>query len=150
MAEHDRAVKLLDKCRPPTSHQLAKAEAALHRALAADVTHGPAHNTLGKVYYLQDRFYVAAWEFEYATKVMPGRSEPVNNLGMVYEAVGKFDQALEAYEAAFTMDPQNPEVLGNLARCHLRRGDPADEIGRQDCVVVEASRVLFQNAGQRT
>ena len=91
---NDTALKLLEK------GKLEKAEQTLQKALIADVNYGPAHNNLGKVYYCQEKHYLAAWEFEYAIKLMPERSEPLNNLGLVYEAVGKFNEAVEAYECA--------------------------------------------------
>jgi tetratricopeptide (TPR) repeat protein len=95
-----------------------KAEKLFKDALIKDVDYGPAHNNLGRLYFDQGKNYLAAWEFEYATKVMPGRSEPYNNLGMVMERVGKMDQAIEAYETANTMSPNHPEIVGNLARAY--------------------------------
>jgi Tfp pilus assembly protein PilF len=105
-----------------------KAEQTLQKALIADVNYGPAHNNLGRVYYCQEKHYLAAWEFEYAIKLMPDRPEPQNNLGLVYESVGKFNEAVEAYECARKLQPNNPEFLGNLARARLQRGDPVAEL----------------------
>jgi Tfp pilus assembly protein PilF len=93
-----------------------KAENLFKKALVKDVNFGPAHNNLGRIYFDQGKNYLAAWEFEYATTVMPGRSEPYNNLGMVMERVGKLEQAIEAYERANEMHPNHPEIVGNLAR----------------------------------
>src|ERR1700722_3903999 len=52
------------------------AEALLKKALDADVTFGPAHNNLGTVYMYQNNLYLAAWEFQYAAKLMPYQPEP--------------------------------------------------------------------------
>jgi Flp pilus assembly protein TadD len=101
--------------------KLPEAEEALKAALAADLFHGPAHNNLGIVYYRQKRFYLAAWEFQYAAKLMQNRPEPRNNLGMVFEAVGKLDDAAKCYAEAMDMEPDNPEFIGNLARCRIRQ-----------------------------
>lgn len=100
--------------------KLEDAEAALKAALVADLFYGPAHNTLGVVYYRQKRFYLAAWEFQYAAKLMEDRPEPRNNLGLVFEAIGKFGQAAEHYREALRLGPDNPQFLGNLARCRIR------------------------------
>ena len=81
-----------------------------------------------RFFYLTERLYLAAWEFEYAIKLMPDRVEPINNLGMVYEEVGKLEKAIEMYSMAYTIDPQNPEVIGNLTRCSLRRGDSVEQV----------------------
>lgn len=100
-----------------------EAETLLKRALEADVTFGPAHNNLGKAYYHQKKYYLAAWEFQYAIKLMPHLPEPRNNLGLVMEAVGKLDEAVSHYAQASNLEPDNPQILGNLARAHIRRGD---------------------------
>lgn len=119
--ENARAAALLEKTENPAA--LTSAEAALKAALEADVTCGPAHNNLGKVYYRQGKLYLAAWEFQYATKLMPNQPEPPNNLGLVYEAAGKLDEAADAYGKAVALEPDNVEALGNLARAKVRRGD---------------------------
>lgn len=104
------------------------AEQKLQSALVSDVDYGPAHNTLGKLYYDQQKFYWASWEFEHAAKAMPNRAEPHNNLGLVYESVEKQDRAIEAYEVAVSLDPQNSVYLGNLIRAKVRRGDRTREL----------------------
>ena len=75
----------------------AHAEKYLRKAPAADVRFGPAHHSLGVLYFWQKKLYLAAWEFEYAARLMPDRYEPLNNLGLVYESVGKFAQAKSYY-----------------------------------------------------
>ncbi len=105
-----------------------EAEVQLKKALAADVTFGPAHNNLGKVYYHQSKFYLSAWEFQYAIKLMPHHPEPRNNLGLVLEAVGKLDEAISLYGEALDLQPDNPNLLGNLARARVRRGDRGDGV----------------------
>ncbi len=99
------------------------AEDLLKEALTADVGFGPAHNNLGKVYLEQGKLYLAAWEFEYASKLMPYRPEPRNNLGLVLESVRKLDEAISQYEAAHRLAPDHPELIGNLVRAKIRRGD---------------------------
>ena len=75
--EHAKALKYLDCFEPDHPGKLAKAEIHLKKALVADVTYGPAHNSLGVVYMLQRNYYIAAWEFEYAAKLMPSNTEPM-------------------------------------------------------------------------
>ena len=113
-----------------TLEDYAGAEVELKAALSADVMHGPAHNNLGKVYFHQGKLYLAAWEFQYAAKLMPSVPEPRNNLGMVFESVGKLDDAVASYDEARQRGPDNVQVLGNLARARIRRGD-RDESVRQ-------------------
>jgi Tfp pilus assembly protein PilF len=120
--ENARAVVLLD------AGEYEKAQAALKAALAADVMCGPAHNNLGKVYFRQRKLYLAAWEFQYAMKLMPNQAEPPNNLGLVFEAAGKLDDAAESYGKAVALEPENVAAMGNLARARVRRGDRDDSV----------------------
>jgi len=100
--------------------QLEPAEKELKAALAADLFFGPAHNNLGIVYHREKKYYLAAWEFQYAAKLMPNSSEPRNNLGLVFEAVGRLDEAAEWYDKALALAPESSEIIGNLARVRLR------------------------------
>jgi Tfp pilus assembly protein PilF len=104
------------------------AEQLLRDALICDPSNGAIHNTLGKVYFQKREYYQAAWEFEYAQNALPGRSEPLNNMGMVYEAVDDFEQAIQYYEMALSSDGDNPEYLGNLVRARVRSGDRSMEV----------------------
>ncbi|MBN1942927.1 MAG: tetratricopeptide repeat protein [Phycisphaerae bacterium] len=97
-----------------------EAEKEFKRALSADVFFGPAHNNLGNVYYRQKQYYLAAWEFQYAVKLMPGQVEPLNNLGLVFEKVGRLNDAEEWYDKALSLKPESTEVIGNLARIRIR------------------------------
>jgi hypothetical protein len=121
--EHAQALKFLNKCPGCERYDLVKAEEHLEKALVADVTYGPAHNTLGMLYLRQRKLYLAAWEFEYAQRLMPDRFEPLYNLGLVYEAADKLDRAIEFYSMAFSISPRTPEVLESLARARLRNGE---------------------------
>lgn len=107
---------------------LVDAEDKLKEALTADITFGPAHNNLGKVYFHQRMYYHAAWEFQYAIRLMPRQPAPKNNLGLVFEAVGKLDDAVEQYDAALLLESDNVDIIGNLARARIRRGDRTPEV----------------------
>jgi Flp pilus assembly protein TadD len=120
--ENARAVELISQ------GKLDDAESHLKKALTADIMFGPAHNNLGKVYYQQSKLYLAAWEFEYAIKLMANRPEPRNNLGLVFEAAGKLDDAVVSYQNAVDLEPDNPQFLGNLARARIRRGDKDEKV----------------------
>jgi Flp pilus assembly protein TadD len=115
--QNDAAVTLINK------GDYAGAEKLLREALADDVMYGPAHNNLGLIYFHQSKLYLAAWEFQYASKLMPTQPEARNNLGLVFEASGKLDQAIDAYDQAIKIAPDNAQFIGNCARARMRRGD---------------------------
>jgi len=110
--------------------RLDAAEKELRSALEADVFFGPAHNNLGTVYYRRAEYYNAAWEFQYAAKLMAHSAEPRNNLGLVFEAVGRLDEAADWYDKALALAPDAVEITANLARTRLRAGQ-TDERTRQ-------------------
>jgi Flp pilus assembly protein TadD len=118
----DQASALIDR------NKLPEAEATLHKALDADVMYGPAHNNLGTVYLHQSNLYLAAWEFQYAAKLMPYQPQPKSNLGLVLETAGKLNEAVAQYDDALKMEPDNPQFLGNDARARVRRGDNDQKI----------------------
>ena len=126
--EHAKALKYLDCFEPDHPGKLAKAEIHLKKALVADVTYGPAHNSLGVVYMLQRNYYIAAWEFEYAAKLMPSNTEPIYNLAQLYEAADKLELAIEYYEQAIAIEPRDPAVIGSLAAAMLRSDRTLDEV----------------------
>jgi len=118
------AVKHNDAALRAIEHgHLDRAENLLQRSLIADVSYAPAHNNLGHLYFVQRRYYHAAWEFEYAARLMPDRAEPLNNLGLIYEVVGKVPLAIQQYEQALELAPDNQEFASNLTRARIRQGE---------------------------
>lgn len=107
-------------------NQLDEAEQLFSDALAADVNYGPAHNNLGQVLLARKQLYTAAWEFEFASKLMPERSEAITNLGLVYETAGQLDNAALHFESAYALAPGQADTIGNLSRVLIKlEGDPA-------------------------
>lgn len=123
--KHNRALHFLDRGNSEVAEQW------IQQALMADVSYGPAHNTLGKIYYDQRKYYLAAWEFEYSADTMPDRAEPHNNLGLVFEATKRLDEAIFEYQTAHDMEPDNHCYLGNLLRAKIRSGVEAETL-RED------------------
>ncbi len=106
--------------------RLDDAEKELKDALTADLFFGPAHNNLGTVYFKQKKFYYAAWEFQYAAKLMTDSPQPRNNLGLVYEEVGRLDDAAKWYNEALQLAPDSVEATANLARLRIRNNQRDD------------------------
>lgn len=108
----------------------AAAEAAFRSALEADVFYPAAHNNLGLALLEQGRIYESAWEFQYAAKLMPKSAQPRHNLGTLMERVGHLDEAEKFYSEALSIEPENVEIMGHLARVYLK-ADRRDETVRE-------------------
>ncbi|MEM1108464.1 MAG: tetratricopeptide repeat protein [Planctomycetota bacterium] len=107
------------------------AEVHFRDAIDADVSHGPAHNNLGKIQYQNRQLRDAALSFQRAAENMPFRPEPANNLGLVFEAGNRLDAAVREYEKALSLDSENLVYVGNLARARVKRGDDDASLRRQ-------------------
>ena len=124
--KHREALAILDTLHH--IHDYSKVERLLNEALVADVTYGPAHNSMGTLYFMQKKLYLAAWEFEYAAKLMPDLAQPYNNLRLVYERVGKYDEAISYYSMALSREPNDPELSGNLVRARMLTGERSSDL----------------------
>lgn len=110
--------------------RLEDAASALQGAVAADARNAGAWMGLGVVAQAQDRRLEAAQAFTRAAALAPSRYEPHYNLGCVFESAGQYGRAIESYEAANRLAPDQPEVLENLARCYIRTHQNLDEASR--------------------
>jgi tetratricopeptide (TPR) repeat protein len=107
---------------------LDKAEKLFRQATEADVFYGPAHNNLGIVYFQQGRYYQAAWQFQHAAKLMPKATHPLVNLGLVFETVGRLDDAAAEYDKALTLTPDDVAAAQCLARLLVRTGQDRERV----------------------
>ncbi len=107
---------------------LDEAARILGEALEIDANCGPVHNSLGKVEFLRGNMYGAAQGFRFSASLMPGRAEPVNNIGLVFEVSGQLDKAIEYYRQARELDSGSVEIMGNLARALVKSGWENEEI----------------------
>lgn len=80
-------------------------------------------NAIGVIYLLKLEDYTKAVEFlQKALKVDRNYSEAWNNLGVAYERMGKYSEALESYKSALQNTfYRNPEkALNNMGRVYYR------------------------------
>jgi len=108
--------------------EFAEAEGSFRQAIQADLFHGPSHSNLGLALSHLGKHYEAATEFYFASKLMPKASQPRANLGLLYESVGRFSAAEDELRAALRINPDDIEVIGHLARVHIRQAKRTPEV----------------------
>ncbi len=108
--------------------ELNAAEEKFREALVKDLYSASAHNNLGLVLLQSDRHYEAAWEFDYAAKLVPESPEPRQNLALLYEHLGRIDLAIAEYETALEIDPNNLATMRYLARAYVKAGKNHEKV----------------------
>ncbi len=103
-------------------NNLTQAKKLLLESLKIDKMIAQTHNNLGKVYYLENSLYKAAWEYQYAIKLSPKAPAPHHNLGITYQAASQIDKALSHYTMAHEKEPKNPTYIASLAQARLILG----------------------------
>ena len=101
--------------------EFAQAEPKFRSALEADPWLGAAHANLGVTLLQLGKYYEAAWELQYASQLMPHASAPRTNLGILFEQTGRYTDAESQLRDALALDPEDVEIIGQLARIHVRQ-----------------------------
>lgn len=76
----------------------------------------------GAALYKKSEFKAAIPKLEAAVKLNPQSASTQRTLAQTYEAVGKLDKAEKAYQDSLKADPDQPEVLYNLAIIYKSKG----------------------------
>ena len=104
-----------------------EAERQIASAAAADGRNAHAWIALGVLRSRCGRPFEAASAFHRASQLVPNRPEPHFNLGSIFESAGHYTRAIEEYEKALNLAPNDIHVMENLTRCHIRSGIATDE-----------------------
>ena len=103
------------------------AEAVFLRLLARYPSDGDAAYMLGRIYYQENRFDLAAAQFQKVLRMDPGSYKAYDNLGLCYEALGDSEQAVRHYLTAIklveTEHPKYDWPYANLANLLIDRND---------------------------
>jgi Flp pilus assembly protein TadD len=76
---------------------------------------GPSRAAVGQRHAAAGRLEQAAAAFEGHLQLAPGDAQTRNDLGVVYYRLGRKEAALEQYEAAYRLEPENITFAKNLA-----------------------------------
>lgn len=130
-AQEWRGVTLLDqdRCKPkPAKKHLLRA-LELNDGLAAP------WNRLGKI-HMQEHDYVAAEQaFRRAVALEPSQPALRNDLGSLYAVLGRWSEAIAAYDEALKLDPDHEAVTGNQAKCLMHIANELSEQGKIDAAL---------------
>lgn len=100
----------------------------LTRSLEFDRRDPQAWYYLGRTKYSESQFPQAIEAFAECLKLQPHNPQAENNVGLSYEALGRPDQAVQAFENAIAWDTENatkdPGPFIELAHLYLNRNQP--------------------------
>ena len=86
---------------------LKRADELASRAIAVDANFAGGHNAKGNVLRVERRFDDAIAEFERTLALDPNAGETYGALGFLYCDIGQFEKALEFFDKAIRLAPQN-------------------------------------------
>lgn len=104
---------------------------------------GVGNSILGAVYYLEGKdLNKAAAAFKKAIEIDPYNPDPHNTIGLVYQRLGKYDEAIKEFKQALWFKPDYPMALSNLIRTY-------EQIGKGD-IKADIKELLARESGPRT
>lgn len=84
------------------------------------------HNDLGIAYEKQNRLDLAEKEYKRAIKKDKNWHVPYFNLGNVYYTLSNKDEAAKYFRSGLKANPQNPDIMNNLAFVLMENGNTAE------------------------
>ncbi|MFC1661400.1 tetratricopeptide repeat protein [Gemmatimonadota bacterium] len=110
-----------------------EAEGELKTILELDPNHARTHYALGGLYADQGEFLAAIEELQESLKATEEESYFVANvhlnLGRCHFALQDYEEALEEFQLALILDPENIDAYIHMGNIHIRLGDIDSAIG---------------------
>jgi len=107
------------------ARELTRAISLLEQAVKLDPTAKAAYNSLGNVYYQQQRYQQAIAVYHKALAIDPDYAKARNNLGSTYMQLAMHERAIEELQKALQADGSYGLTYYNLACVYARGGDSA-------------------------
>lgn len=104
-------------------NRYAEACQSFRRATELKAAYSEAVDALAHVYIALYDWPAAAQVLREIVTIWPSKAEMHNNLGTVYQAMGRIEDAIAAYEAALKINPRLAGTLNSLGSVHLGKGD---------------------------
>lgn len=108
--------------------KLEKFDEALEKfgvALNLDENYSEAFQNRGMMFFLQKKYANAIEDFSEAIKIKSDYFDAYNGRGASYKGLKKFDFAMQDFNSANALNPNDPELLSNIAQLY-------EELGQQD------------------
>ena len=98
-------------------------------ALSRDINQIEAYNQFAIQAAQAQLWNEAVFRWKQVIVVDPENAKAYNNLAVAYEALGDIDEAVDAYQRATELEPDNKYYRLNYRRCriHIRRSGADDE-----------------------
>jgi serine/threonine-protein kinase len=128
--------------------RLPEAAATFQRALEIVPNDARTYLSLGAVYVAMGDFHRAIDMFDRSSKITP-TGLALSNLGTAYYRLGRFGDAVKAYEAALRLDAKSSMLHGNLGDAYVRlnrKADAAREFAAAREMALAALRVNDKDA----
>lgn len=123
-----------------------KAVEALEIARNADPKDNETLQRLLKAYVEANKIEPAVREFEKAVTAEPANKMNHFILGVLYRTIGKFDEAIAAFRQANTIDPNDCEVLFDIAATYYNWGVDMIRVAEEKSDTSTAYKAKFQAA----
>lgn len=112
--------------------------------LAPDYADG--YQMLGTTLHRLGDITQAIGNYEHAVRLGPSATA-YSNLAYSYYEVGRYDEAIKAYQESIARDPARPAVHRNIGDVHARMGHAAQAAAAYRDAITAANRLLLVNAG---
>lgn len=103
-----------------------EADAAASKVIALHPDHVEAILEIARARISEKQGFYAIQPLRQASRLAPRDWRPYSLLGVALEQSLRPAEALEAYDKALSLSPENPAVLSNLAMYHASRGERAE------------------------
>lgn len=152
-AEYQKAIDAFTqtlKLLPRDTDALIKLGLASHKAGDADATTSLAKRTFHEQ---------AVKAYQTALEIQPHNVEALNNLGLAYQELGRFRDAIAAYQDGLTLNPDLPQLHANLATArdlqagvyslaahqHYKVGTRAKRAGRTEAAIAAWKQAITES-----
>ncbi len=103
--------------------RLDEARPVLDRVEARTPQNPMVHRNLGLLHLIDNEYEAAEKSLRRALQLEPGFTSALANLGNTLQSMGRFDEAIDAFDRALSQTPDDASIRNDRGMCRLRAGD---------------------------